>query len=296
MKKKEERKIIAAFLLPFLITYVIFQLYPILLNIFYSLLNWNGITKTANFIGLENYKEIFSDGLFLNAVLNSILFAAAGTFFQVTVSFFLAYLVEYSGLKQKKLIQIVFIMPIVATPAAIGVIMKSIFNYDGFVNVLLSGIGLEKIQWFMEPKWTFVMLILITVWKETGTLFIYWIAGFQMVPQSVIEASKTDGATEFVFLKDILIPMMKPVLITVTGITFLNALKIFDLVQTLTAGGPYFSTDMISTYIYRTAFSSSFGSPRLSYASAAAVVCLVALVGISLLGKLVGRLKARGIR
>lgn len=296
MKKKEERKIIAAFLLPFLITYVIFQLYPILLNIFYSLLNWNGITKTANFIGLENYKEIFSDGLFLNAVLNSILFAAAGTFFQVTVSFFLAYLVEYSGLKQKKLIQIVFIMPIVATPAAIGVIMKSIFNYDGFVNVLLSGIGLEKIQWFMEPKWTFVMLILITVWKETGTLFIYWIAGFQMVPQSVIEASKTDGATEFVFLKDILIPMMKPVLITVTGITFLSALKIFDLVQTLTAGGPYFSTDMISTYIYRTAFSSSFGSPRLSYASAAAVVCLVALIGISLLGKLLGRLKARGIR
>lgn len=296
MKKKEERKIIAAFLLPFLITYVIFQLYPILLNIFYSLLNWNGITKTANFIGLENYKEIFSDGLFLNAVLNSILFAAAGTFFQVAVSFFLAYLVEYSGLKQKKLIQIVFIMPIVATPAAIGVIMKSIFNYDGFVNVLLSGIGLEKIQWFMEPKWTFVMLILITVWKETGTLFIYWIAGFQMVPQSVIEASKTDGATEFVFLKDILIPMMKPVLITVTGITFLNALKIFDLVQTLTAGGPYFSTDMISTYIYRTAFSSSFGSPRLSYASAAAVVCLAALVGISLLGKLLGRLKARGIR
>lgn len=127
MKKKEERKIIAAFLLPFLITYVIFQLYPILLNIFYSLLNWNGITKTANFIGLENYKEIFSDGLFLNAVLNSILFAAAGTFFQVTVSFFLAYLVEYSGLKQKKLIQIVFIMPIVATPAAIGVIMRVSF-------------------------------------------------------------------------------------------------------------------------------------------------------------------------
>ncbi len=286
MQKKEDRRIITVFLLPMLILYAAFQVYPIVLNIFYSLLNWNGITKTANFIGLENYKEILSDGLFWSAIQNSIFYALVGTLFQVTVSFLLAYLVEYSTFRHKKIAQIIFIMPIVATPAAIGIIMKSIFSYDGVVNSIISGMGIEKIQWFMEPRWTFVMIILITVWKETGTLFIYWIAGFQMVPKTAIEAAKVDGVTQSEFLRYILIPLMKPVILTVSSITFLNALKIFDLIQTLTGGGPYFSTDMISTYIYRTAFSSSFGAPRLSYASAAVVVCLMFLAICSLILKL----------
>lgn len=286
MQKKEDRRIITVFLLPMLILYAAFQLYPIVLNIFYSLLNWNGITKTANFIGLENYKEILSDGLFWSAIQNSIFYALVGTLFQVTVSFLLAYLVEYSTFRHKKIAQIIFIMPIVATPAAIGIIMKSIFSYDGVVNSIISGMGIEKIQWFMEPKWAFVMIVIITVWKETGTLFIYWIAGFQMVPKTAIEAAKVDGVTQSEFLRYILIPLMKPVILTVSSITFLNALKIFDMIQTLTGGGPYFSTDMISTYIYRTAFSSSFGAPRLSYASAAVVVCLIFLMICSLILKL----------
>ncbi len=286
MQKKEDRRIITVFLLPMLVLYAVFQFYPIVLNIFYSLLNWNGITKTANFIGLENYRELLHDGLFWSAIQNSVFYALIGTVFQVAVSFLLAYLVEYSTFRSKKIAQIIFIMPIVATPAAIGIIMKSIFSYDGVVNSMLHGMGLEKLQWFMEPKWAFVMIVLITVWKETGTLFIYWIAGFQMVPKTAIEAAKVDGVTEFGFLRYILIPLMKPVILTVSSITFLNALKIFDMIQTLTGGGPYFSTDMISTYIYRTAFSSSFGAPRLSYASAAVVVCLMFVMICSLIVKL----------
>ena len=199
-------------------------------------------------------------------------------FFQVTVSFFLAYLVEYNTFKKKKMVRLVFIMPIVATSATIGILMKSIFSYDGFVNTVISGVGLEKIEWLTEPKWAFLMIILVSVWKETGTLFIYWMAGFQMVSPAVIEASKVDGASEPAFVRYILIPTMKPVIFTVTSVAFLNALKMFDIIQTLTSGGPYFSTDMISTYIYRTAFSSSFGAPRLSYASAAVVMCLVFLI------------------
>ena len=265
--KRDHKKIIVTFLLPLLFLYAVFQLYPLLLNLFYSMLNWNGITKTANFVGLDNYVEVLGDGLFWNAVKNSVLYAVAGTFFQVTVSFFLAYLVEYNTFKKKKMVRLVFIMPIVATSATIGILMKSIFSYDGFVNTVISGVGLEKIEWLTEPKWAFLMIILVSVWKETGTLFIYWMAGFQMVSPAVIEASKVDGASEPAFVRYILIPTMKPVIFTVTSVAFLNALKMFDIIQTLTSGGPYFSTDMISTYIYRTAFSSSFGAPRLSYAS-----------------------------
>ena len=107
-----------------------------------------------------------------------------------------------------------------------------------------------------------------------------------MVSPAVIEASKVDGASEPAFVRYILIPTMKPVIFTVTSVAFLNALKMFDIIQTLTSGGPYFSTDMISTYIYRTAFSSSFGAPRLSYASAASVLCLIFILIIAYTSKI----------
>lgn len=186
----------------------------------------------------------------------------------------------------------IFIMPIVATSATIGIIMKSVFSYDGFANSVIAGVGLQKIEWLTEPQWAFPMLLIVSVWKETGTLFIYWMAGFQMVSPAVIEASKVDGATETSFVRYILLPTMKPVVLTVGSVAFLNSLKMFDIVQTLTGGGPYFSTDMISTYIYRTAFSSSFGAPRLSYASAAVVICLIFLILCSVVFKISKKWKA----
>lgn len=274
------------FLLPTIILIVAFQVYPIFLNIFYSLLNWNGITKTANFIGLENYKEVLCDGLFWNSIKNTVIYAVAATFFQVVVSFFLAYLVEYNTFKYKKLARIVFIVPIVATSATIGIIMKSIFSYDGFINSMIQMMGLNKIEWLTEPVFAFIMILLVSVWKETGTLFIYWTAGFQMMSSSVVEAAKIDGAGELAFVRYILLPVMKPVILMISSVAFLSSLKMFDVIQTLTAGGPYFSTDMISTYIYRTAFSSSFGAPRLSYATAAVVIGMIFLI----LGSLVVRL------
>lgn len=278
MSIRNHRKIIIVFLIPMFLIYIGFQLYPLILNVCYSLLNWNGITKTANFIGLENYQGILTDGLFWNSIKNSLLYAVAGTFFQVTISFFLAYLVEYNTFKRKKITRLIFIMPIVATSATIGIIMKSIFSYDGFVNTVISSVGAGRLEWLTEPKWAFVMILLVSVWKETGTLFIYWMAGFQMVSSEVVEAARVDGAKEPAFIRHILIPSMKPVILTVTSVAFLSSLKMFDIIQTLTGGGPYFSTDMVSTYIYRTAFTSSFGAPRLSYASAAVVMCLVFLV------------------
>ena len=100
--KRDHKKIIVTFLLPLLFLYAVFQLYPLLLNLFYSMLNWNGITKTANFVGLDNYVEVLGDGLFWNAVKNSVFVCSGRNFFQVTVSFFLAYLVEYNTFKKKK--------------------------------------------------------------------------------------------------------------------------------------------------------------------------------------------------
>lgn len=278
MKSKEEKLLIRSFLTPIIILSLLFQFYPFLLNIVYSLLNWNGITKSANFIGLSNFREIVTDRLFWNAIKNSFIYAMLGTGLQIVISFFLAYLVEYNSFRWKKGLRVIFIIPIVATTATMGMMMKSIFSYEGLINGLFQSLGFQNIPWLTDPKWAMVTIILVSIWKETGTLFIYWMASFQLISPSILEAAKIDGANDFYLMKHIVFPIIKPVILSITGLTFLNSLKVFDLIQVMTAGGPYFSTDVISTYIYRTAFSSSFGSPRLSYASSAVVLLMVVLV------------------
>lgn len=287
MKTGTSKKLIRIFLIPMLLFYIGFTIYPFLLNILYSFLNWNGITKTANFIGWENYRKLISNGIFWNAVKNSLLYALFGTVFQILISFLLAYLVEFGPFKRKKLLRILFILPIVATTATMGMMMKSFFNHEGLLNTFLISIGLSAQPFLTDPKYVFGVVILVSVWKETGTLFIYWLAGFQMVSKEVVEAAKIDGVTSFSLLTKIIMPMIKPVLIMITTVTFLNSLKVFDLIQTMTAGGPYFATDVLSTFIYRTAFSSSFGSPQLSYASSAAVVSVLIMVIVSLVFRLI---------
>lgn len=275
--------------MPMLIFYVGFTIYPFLLNILYSFLNWNGITKTANFIGWENYRQLIGNGIFWNAVKNSLLYALFGTTFQILISFLLAYLVEFGSFKRKKLLRILFILPIVATTATMGMMMKSFFNHEGLLNTFLTSIGLSAQPFLTDPKYVFGVVILVSVWKETGTLFIYWLAGFQMVSEEVVEAAKIDGVTTFSLLTKIIMPMIKPVVVMITTVTFLNSLKVFDLIQTMTAGGPYFATDVLSTFIYRTAFSSSFGSPQLSYASSAAVVAVLLTIIMSLIFHLISQ-------
>lgn len=289
MKPRNSKKLIRIFLMPMLIFYVGFTIYPFLLNILYSFLNWNGITKTANFIGWENYRQLIGNGIFWNAVKNSLLYALFGTTFQILISFLLAYLVEFGSFKRKKLLRILFILPIVATTATMGMMMKSFFNHEGLLNTFLTSIGLSAQPFLTDPKYVFGVVILVSVWKETGTLFIYWLAGFQMVSEEVVEAAKIDGITTFSLLTKIIMPMIKPVVVMITTVTFLNSLKVFDLIQTMTAGGPYFATDVLSTFIYRTAFSSSFGSPQLSYASSAAVVAVLLTIIMSLIFHLISQ-------
>lgn len=277
---RQKTKLILLFLFPIVSLTILFQIYPFILNILYSFLDWNGMTALASWNGWNNYREILKDGLFWNAISNSILYAVIATLCQVFVSFFLAYFVEFGLSKHKVFYRVFFIMPIVATTATIGMIIRSMFSYNGIVNQFLALFDIAAIPWLTDPIWAFILVILVSVWKETGALFIYWLAGFQLVSKDVLEAAKIDGVTQMSLITKIVLPIMKPIILMVSALTFINSLKTFDLIQTLTAGGPYFGTDVVSTFIYRTAFSSSFGSPQLSYASAAAIVwvCLLGFV------------------
>ena len=150
------------------------------------------------------------------------------------------------------------------------------------VNHLLVTLHLIKapINFLGNAKYAMPTLVLISLWKDCGTYMIYWLAGLQGVSKDVYEAATVDGATRFQTFIHIVLPLIAPVGGIIAILCAINSLKVFDIVKTMTEGGPFYATDVIATYVYRSAFSSEIGMPRLGYASAAAILFGIAVIVI----------------
>ena len=275
-----------AFLLPTLIFYVLFQGWPIISSIHYSLLDWSGMTSNADFVGLENYKLLLHDTQFWNAFVNSFKYAVFYVPLQMIVSLLLAYVLNNKSLRGSTLYRTLFFIPVITTTSIVGIVMVFIWSVQGPVNGMLlsSGLLARAINFLGTKKWAFATVILIGIWKDCGTYMIYWLAGLQSVSNDVLEAARVDGASERRTFFSIVLPLIKPVGGVIAVLCFINALKVFDIIKTMTEGGPFYSTDVIATYVYRMAFSSDMGMPRLGYASAAATAfgAVVIILGLVL--------------
>ena len=221
--------------------YILFQGYPIICSIQYSLLDWSGMTSNATFIGLQNYKELMHDELFWNAFINSFKYMVMIVPLELAVSLFLAYLLNDEKMKGRGLYRTMYFVPVVTTASVVGIIMIFILGVQGPV------------------------------------------AGLQGVSKDVYEAATIDGANRRQTFFHIVLPLIAPTGGIIAILCAINSLKVFDIVKTMTEGGPYYATDVIATYVYRTAFSSEIGMPRLGYASAAALFFGGAVIIIGIL-------------
>lgn len=274
------------FLLPTLIFYILFQGWPIISSIYYSLLNWSGLTSGAEMVWFSNYKSLLSDSQFWNAFINSFKYALFYVPLQLAVSLIIAYILNNRALKGRTAYRTLFFIPVITTTSIVGIVMVFIWSVQGPVNSVLSVMHvIEKPLNFLGQKsLAFATVLLIGIWKDCGTYMIYWLAGLQSVSDDVIEAARVDGATNKRIFFSIVLPLIRPVGGVIMTLCFINALKVFDIIKTMTEGGPFYSTDVIATYVYRMAFSSEMGMPRLGYASAAATAfgIVVIIVGIIL--------------
>lgn len=269
-----------AFMSLTVIFYAAFMGWPIVASIYYSLLDWSGLTTSSTYVGLANYQELFGDSLYWNAFGNSFKYTALIVPLELSVSLFLAYLLNNERLKARNLYRTVFFVPVVTTTAIVGIIMVFIWSTQGPVNSLLMGAGaIERPINFLGNK-TYAMptVLLISIWKDCGTYMIYWLAGLQSVPKDVYEAATVDGASRGRTFFSIVLPLIAPTAGIITILCTINSLKVFDIVKTMTEGGPFFATDVIATYVYRNAFSSEIGMPRLGYASSAALLFGLAVI------------------
>jgi len=285
-----------AFLLPALIFYVLFQGWPIVASFYYSFLNWSGLTTTMEWVGLDNYKALLGDERFWNAFGISFKYAIFFVPTMLAVSLIFAYVLNKDSLKGRKIYRTLYFVPVITTPAIVGIVMVFIWSVQGPINYILVQSGLlERAYNFLGTnKSALGTVLFISIWKNMGIYMIYWLAGLQSVPKEVIEAATIDGASERRIFFSIVMPLIKPIAGVIAILCFINALKVFDIIKTMTDGGPFYSTDVVATFIYRMAFSSEMGLPRLGYASSAATVfgAVVILIGL-LTNSVKNRLEAK---
>ncbi|HEX2858193.1 MAG TPA: sugar ABC transporter permease [Propionibacteriaceae bacterium] len=285
------------FLIPTVVLYGLYTLYPIAASYWYSLVEWNGFDSNEKFVGLQNYRLVLADPLFWNSFKITLLFMLLVVPARVFLSLVLAIILNSPKFPLVGLLRSAFFIPVVTTTAILGVVMRFILDpASGPINSVLTKFGGGGIDFLGDNRWALPTAAVLYIWKFFGVTMIYWLAALQTIPQELYEAARIDGAGVGRLFTNITVPMLKPFLIIITVLTVEETFHNFDLMFTLTGGGPYFHTEIIEIYIYRWAFAASV--PQLGYASAASVLfgLLVAVVGaIQVWGMYVSR-RMRGVQ
>jgi multiple sugar transport system permease protein len=267
------------FLLPAVFWILAFTIFPFAYAVRTSFYSFR-YGKINEFVGLDNFRRLFHDETLHQDLIWTIQFVVAAVAAEMVLGFGLALLFNRE-MRGRGLLRTFMTLPLFATPVAIGYLGITIYyEEDGPINALITGIGGPQIHWLSDPFWAKVAVILVDIWQWTPFVFLVLLAGLQSLPQDIIEASEVDGATGLQSLRHIIIPMMTPILWLVLLLRAIDAFKVFDIVASMTLGGPGRATEVYSRYVYLTARRfSNFGD-----ASAQAFLLLViVMVLVSLL-------------
>lgn len=261
-------------MVPLIITYVLFRLYPIVFIVYTSLFKWDGV-RTPVFVGFDNYVKLFNDGVFWNALKNNCLIAVASIAVEIPLGLILAYLLVIEPrIKLKSFFKTAYFTPMMMVPSALGLLWSLLYDPTfGPINNFLRTIGLGFLarEWLADPSIALWSVILVIVWQWTGWYFILNLAEISSIPTEIIESALVEGASKWTILKEIVIPMIKSSLFMQITLALTGSFMYFDLVWVMTRGGPMHSTEVISTWLYRGAFFYS----QVGYSSAMATVLTV---------------------
>ena len=262
---------------PILIAFLMVQIIPIFIGIYYSFTDWNGIDNYANWIGIKNYIQIFkNDEAFRNAFVFTAKFSIVSVITINLLGFGLALLVT-KGMKFSNLLRSIFFMPNLIGGLILGFVWQFIFvkAFDWIGGKL----GLSFLEgWLSTTTTGFWGLVILMSWQLAGYMMVIYIAALQGIPESLKEAAKIDGAGPFKRLIHITIPLISPAFTVGLFLSLSNSFKLFDQNLALTNGSPYNSTQMIALNIYSTAFTYN----KLGLAQAKAVIFLLAVASITL--------------
>ncbi len=260
-----------AFVGPALIFFLVIQIIPFLMGIYYSFTSWNGVSSTIQWVGLENYKRIFTnDTVFFNSFMFTTKFMFAAVIISNVIGFGLALLLN-AALKTKNILRTVFFIPNVIGGLLLGFIWQFIF-VRGFASVgELTSLSFFQLPWLGDETTAFWGIVIVFAWQISGYMMIIYIAALQGVDNSLLEAARIDGANNFTLITKIIIPLILPAFTICFFLTIAMAFKIFDLNLSLTGGGPFNSTQSVAINIYQEAFQNN----RYGLGTAKAIIFFV---------------------
>lgn len=264
---------------PFLIFFVLFVLYPLLKNFYYSFTNYN-LGEKSDFIGLSNYFELFQDYWFLEALKNTAIYALFSVIFLTALGLFISILLN-NRTKLIKTARMAMIFPYATSMVAVSMIWLYLLDPTiGYINKLLISVGVNNPPyWLDNPDLALPSLILINIWKNLGYCMIIYLAGLQSIPAQLYEAAMIDGAGVVQKHRYITLPQLGPITFFVLINNCIEAFKTFEQVQIMTQGGPITATTTVVHQIYQRAFNDF----RMGYASAMSVVLFVIIFAVTLM-------------
>lgn len=284
---------IAVFVLPCLLLYAGIVFVPILVSVYSALLDWNGIGE-SHFVGLANFKEMFTqDPVFWPSVGRTLLFALF-SMAEIPFALFVAILLSRYVRKPNFLVSSYF-LPVILSVVVVGQLWKTIYNpasLGGMLNQVLTTVGLGEFtrSWLTEPGTAMIALYFVALWQYLGYHVLIQFTGVQNIPAEIYEAARIDGAEGFTADRYITFPMVVPIFKISLVLAIIGSLKAFDMIMVMTAGGPAHATDVISTHMYNM----SFLSMRYGYGSAIAAFLVVeCLLATWLLDALFRRIERR---
>jgi len=273
-RRSKDYVTIALFLLPAIILFALFLIYPIFRSAYYSLFNWNGLGPATKFVGLNNFKLILTDKVFLKAIENSIIIVVLSLAVQLPLALMLSIMVG-RDLPGRAFFRSIFFMPYVISEVITAIIWISMFSPDpenGFINALLTLIpGVHAQNFLGDINQVMACVFLVLTWKYFGLHMLLDMAGLQNIPKELEEAAMIDGANRWQSIWYVTVPLLSTTIRTSVYLSVLGSLTQFNLVWIMTRGGPVNASEMMATYMYRFAFIRF----QLGYGSAVALVMLV---------------------
>jgi alpha-1,4-digalacturonate transport system permease protein len=285
------------FVLPNLLIFGIFVLFPMLLNFYYAFTGGVALRpEDRPFVGLANFQQIFNcqnflspntcqEDLFWRGAYNTVFFV----FFQVAGMILISLLtavVLNRTVAGRGFFRSVFFYPVLLSPVVVALIWKWILQRDGLFNAVLVNFGFERILFFLNANWAILWVILISIWAQMGFYTLILLAGLQSIPTELYEAAAMDGASRGQGFRRITLPLLMPTMLVVSVLSIIRAVQAFDLVWVMTGGGPGTATTYVVQYIYETAFANQV--QQYGLASAASMLLGVALLIMTLLQLRVG--------
>lgn len=272
------------FIAPNFLGVLVFIAFPVLLALYMSFQEWDGITA-PRFVGLGNFQEIFTDNIFWislrNTAVYTILTVPTGIAFSLGVAALLNQRVR--GLA---FFRAVIFIPTVTSLLAISVIWKWIYDYNnGLINDVLSLIGLNQIPWLSDPAWALIGLAIIGVWQSFGLTTVILLAALQAVPESLLEAAAIDGAGPWRQFRSITVPLISPAILFVAITSFINSFQAFIQALYMTGGGPDYGTTVLNLLVFQRAFQQN----RFGAASALAYILFAIILAVTMVQLRVGR-------